>query len=269
MNFYYKEWKVDDNVAVHEILPESKYAQLTPQKTFVGINRNSIFRIDPRLNGNKRVVDESKQYATKADFSCAVTTGKGELAVASLKGDIRLYNKLNIRAKTHLPGLGDPIIGIDTTENGKWIVATCKTYLLILNTEIKDKNQTGYQTGMGDKKPSPRRLQLRPEHIAWMGKDVSFTVAKFSTGQDEEKAIITSTGPFVITWNFRRVKSGKLYEYSIKKYTEDVVADNFKYGQDRSIIVALPSDVQMVSKSSLQTPTKLLKSKSDIVNSPY
>jgi hypothetical protein len=91
---------------VNEIIPDSKYAQLTPQKTVIGINKNSIFRIDPRLSGTKRVVDESKQYATKSDFSCAVTTGRGELAVASKKGDIRLYNKLNIRAKTHLPGLG-------------------------------------------------------------------------------------------------------------------------------------------------------------------
>jgi hypothetical protein len=53
---------------------------------------------------------------TKNKFSCAATTGKGELAVASAKGEIRLYNKLSTRAKTMLPGLGDAIIGIDTTE---------------------------------------------------------------------------------------------------------------------------------------------------------
>lgn len=254
---------------VQDIIPDTKYSQLTPQQTVIGINKNSIFRIDPRLAGNKRVLGESKQYATKADFSCAVTTGKGELAVASKKGDIRLYNKLNIRAKTHLPGLGDPIIGIDTTENGTWVLATCKSYLLVLNTGLKDQSSTGFQKGMGDQKPVPKRLQLKPEHAAWMGQQVNFTVAKFSTGQDEEKAIVTSTGPYVITWNFRRVKSGRLYDYSIKKYAQDVVADNFKFGQDRSIIVALPTDVQMVRKSNLQTPTKMIKSRSDIVNSPY
>ena len=48
-----------------------------------------------------------------------------------------------------------------------------------------------------------------------------------------------------------------------------MVADNFKFGQDKSIIVALPSDVQMVNKSHLTTPTKMLKSRHDIVNSPY
>ena len=161
------------------------------------MNKNTIFRIDPRLGGNKRVSSESKQYASKVDFTCAATTGKGELAVASKKGDIRLYNKLNLQAKTHLPGLGDPIIGIDTTENGKWILATCKSYLLILNTELKEKNSNGFQTRMGDKKPKPRRLQLKPEHLAWMGRDVDFTVAKFSTGKDEEKVIFK-----LLSYNF-------------------------------------------------------------------
>lgn len=84
-----------------------------------------------------------------------------------------------------------------------------------------------------------------------MGVPISFTPARFNSGQGElEKSIITSTGPYVITWNFRKVKGGRLHEYSIKKYTEDVVADNFKYGADRSIIVALPSNVEMVSSVS-------------------
>ena len=141
--------------------------------------------------------------------------------------------------------------------------------MLILNTELKESSSTGFTKSMGDKKPVPRRLQLKPEHAALMNHQINFTVAKFSTGQDEEKTIITSTGPYVITWNFRRVKAGHLYDYQIKKYAEEVVADSFKFGQDRSIIVALPSDVQMIHKSNLQTPTKMLKSRSDIVNSPY
>jgi VID27 C-terminal WD40-like domain len=103
-----------------------------------------------------------------------------------------------------------------------------------------------------------------------MGQPVSFTPARFNTGDNSlEKTIITSTGPYVITWNFRHVKNGKTHEYNIKKYNEDVVADNFKYGQDKNIIVALGSNVELVSKSSLQTPTKLLKSRSAVVNSPY
>ncbi|KAJ3412789.1 hypothetical protein HDV05_000256 [Chytridiales sp. JEL 0842] len=270
-----EEWKVHDILTVEDIVPDNKRAPLTPNKTVVGINHNSIFRIDPRLSGMKMVESESKTYATKSNFSCATTTGSGELAVASKKGDIRLYNKLNIKAKTHLPGLGDPIIGIDTTENGKWIISTCNNYLLLTCTEAKDPAKgtfSGFQKSLGDKKPIPRRLQLRPEHVAFMGGKVNFTPARFNTiegSNGEEKSIVTSTGPYVITWNFRRVKQGRLFDYTIKEYNDNIVADNFKFGQDRSIVVALPDDVQTVSKSKLQTPTKMLKSRSSIVNSPY
>lgn len=267
-----EEWKVDDCVPVEELIPDQKYAQRTQTQTIIGLNHNSIFKIDPRLAGNKRVDSQSKQYVTKNKFSCGATTGKGELVVGSSKGELRLFNKLNVRAKTLLPGLGDPIIGVDTTENGKWIVGTCKNYLLLIDTEIKgESGSLGFQKSMSEaSKPVPKRLQLKPEHVAWMRFPVSFTPARFNTGEGtEEKTIITSTGPYVITWNFRRVKQGRLYDYQIKKYTDTVVADNFKYNEDRSIIVALPTNVEMISKSHLSTPTKLLKSRSDIVNSPY
>ena len=57
-----EEWKVDDIMSVDEILPDSK---TSTEKTLIGINHNSIFRIDPRLAGNKRVDAESKQYVIK------------------------------------------------------------------------------------------------------------------------------------------------------------------------------------------------------------
>lgn len=118
-------------------------------------------------------------------------------------------------------------------------------------------------------KSKPRRLQLKPEHVAAMGKPVCFTPAKFNTGPGDEKTIVSSSGPYVITWNFRRIKLGNTHDYVIKQYEEDIVADNFKFGQDRNIIVALGGNVEMTSKSQLQTPTKMLKSRSNIVNSPY
>lgn len=86
--------------------PSQKYAQTTDQQTFVGISKNALFRIDPRLSGAKIAQDEQKTYASKMQFSSLATTGKGELVVASDKGDIRLYDKLDKRAKTHLPGIG-------------------------------------------------------------------------------------------------------------------------------------------------------------------
>ena len=252
-----EEWKVHDNEAtgITAILPDTKYSQMTNQATLVGLSSNSIFRIDPRLSGNKRVDTEMKQYVVKNEFSCGATTGAGELAVGSAKGEIRLFDKIDKKAKTLLPGFGDAILAIDVTESGRYIVATCKTYLLLICTEIPGVDALGFRKPMGSAKPIPRRLQLKPEHVAYLGAPVSFTPARFSTGQSEERAIITSTGPYVVTWNLRRVKQGHLYDYQIRKYEDKVVADNFRYGQDRSIVVTLPHHVTMISKKSLSHPS--------------
>lgn len=151
------------------------------------------------------------------------------------------------------------------------MIGTCKNYLLLIKTEHKSKPGTlGFQKSMSEAdKPTPVRLQLRPEHVAWMQCQINFTTARFNTGDKQEKSIITSTGPFVVTWNFAKVKAGKLYDYTIKHYDETVVSDNFIYGADKNIICVLPSNVEMIRKSTLQTPTRLLKSRSSIVNSPY
>lgn len=65
---------------------------------------NGLFRIDPRVSGNKIVESQYKQYATKNDFSAATTTESGKVAVASNNGDIRLFDQLgkNAKVKYHL-----------------------------------------------------------------------------------------------------------------------------------------------------------------------
>ncbi|ORY06086.1 Vid27 family protein [Basidiobolus meristosporus CBS 931.73] len=275
-----EEWPVHEYIECSNFMPDTKFAQLTPHKTLVGMSHNAVYRVDPRLPHYKIVDTQLKQYVTKNDFSCAATTENGQIAVASNKGDIRLFNKLGINAKTALPPLGDPILGIDVTASGRFIVATCKTYLLLIDTMIKSAATptTGFDKSFQkNEKPAPKRLQLKPEHVAYMNEPVAFTPAKFNTSEaEDERTIVTSTGPYVITWNFRRVKQGRLDDYQIKRYTDTVVADNFKFGEDRNIVVALPQDVTMVKKKTLkspvralQTPTRKLQSRSGIVNSPY
>lgn len=53
---------------------------------------------------------------------------------------------------------------------------------------------------------------------------------------DEENAIVTSTGQFVIAWDFNKVKKGLLDKYEIKKYEDLVVQDNFRFGDDKEIV---------------------------------
>ncbi|KZT20359.1 VID27 cytoplasmic protein [Neolentinus lepideus HHB14362 ss-1] len=277
-----EEWKVHDNVTVEMMAPDSKFAPTTHEQTLVGASHNALFRIDPRISGNKMVDSQYKQYAGKNKFSDVATTASGKLAVASEKGDIRLFDTIGKNAKTALPPLGDPIIGIDCTADGRWIVATTKTYLLLIDTLIGEGRYTGSlgfdRSFPANAKPIPRRLQLRAEHVAYMNYEVSLTPARFNTGADqEENAIVTSTGPYVVVWDFKKVKKGQLDKYEIKKYEDLVVQDNFRFGDDKEIIIALQNNVLAVNKknlkrptrTSLAPPTKNLRSRSGIVNAPY
>ncbi|KAJ8489307.1 hypothetical protein ONZ45_g13633 [Pleurotus djamor] len=274
-----EEWKVHDDITVNAIAPDSKYAPTTHEQTLVGISHNALFRIDPRVTGTKLVETQFKNYTTKNAFSSVSTTGKGQLAVASDKGDIRLYDSIGKNAKTALPPLGDPIIGVDVTSDGRWIVATTKTYLLLIDTLIGEGK---YQGSLGfdrsfpaNAKPIPRRLQLRSEHVAYMDQELNFSPARFNQGEgQQENAIITSTGRYVVAWDFLKVKKGQLDKYDIKKYEDLVVQDNFKFGDDKNIVVALPNNVLALNKKGLTKATRKslggeLRSRSGIVNSPW
>jgi len=255
-----EEWKTDGMTPVNELFPQTKYSQMTSEDTVLGLNRLGFLYLDPRLPKDKMVSAQSYFYkpSTKAELSCAATTADGKVVAGTRNGDIRLFseNTLNTpkkdaeqapRAKTALPGYGDPIIGIDVSADGQWVLATCKMYLLVIPTSLPD-GRTGFDVSMGKQKPIPRRLQLRREHIIEMGGKISFTPARFNTGPDKETSIVTSTGPFVVTWNFRKVKQNHLNEYQIKEYKEVVVADQFRYGNDKAIVVATPNDVSMARK---------------------
>jgi hypothetical protein len=256
-----EEWKASDNWIVNDIIPETKYAQTTGTSTFVGMNNLGFFLVDPRLRGQKMVDAQSYFYDGKSrpDLKCAATTGSGQMVIGTKKGDIRLFSQNALdpskkdalarkpRAKTTLPGFGDPIIGIDVTEDGSWILATCETYLLVIPTTMQD-GTSGFEAPMGKQKPVPRRLQLKREHLSIVGGKVKFTPAHFNTGADQERSIVTSSGAFIITWNFRKVKQNKLQEYQIKKYNQVIIADQFKYNQDSNIIVTMPDDVALARK---------------------
>ncbi|KAK2939362.1 Vacuolar import/degradation Vid27, C-terminal [Fusarium oxysporum f. sp. vasinfectum] len=259
------EWNVHDDIPVVTFAPENKFAQMTSEQTFLGVSNNALYRVDPRLSGNKLVDADMKQYASKNDFSALATTEKGYIAVASNKGDIRLFDRLGIRAKTQLPALGDPITGIDVSADGRWILGTTKNYILLVDAQQKsgkNEGKLGFEKPFAaNDKPHPRRLALTPEHVAQFyhetGKPVDFTPAKFNTGEGaEETSIITATGPYIIEWNLKRILRGMKAAYKIKRYEEEVKADDFKYGSDKNVIVALPNEVNMVAKQSLRKPTR-------------
>jgi len=267
---------------------------MTDEQTFLGLSSNALYRVDPRLAGQKLVDSELKQYATKNGFTAAATTEKGYIAVASSKGDVRMFDRLGINAKTHIPALGDPIVGLDTSADGRWVLATTRTYLLLIDALQKDgKNEgkLGFEKAFAkDAKPQPRRLGLTPAHVAQFQHEtkapLSFTPARFNAGPDSaETTIVTATGPFIVTWSMKKLLAGRRDPYSIKRYAEEVKADDFRFGSDKNIVVALPNEVGMVAKRALQRPTResimatpkrggagrasgYLR-RSDVVNSPY
>ncbi|KAK7061778.1 VID27 cytoplasmic protein-domain-containing protein [Favolaschia claudopus] len=277
-----EEWKVHDDITVDHMAPDNKFAQTTHEQTVVGASHNALFRIDPRLSGTKMVESQFKQYVSKNKFSGVATTKAGKLAVASEKGDIRLFDSIGKIAKTALPPLGDPIIGIDVTADGRYVVATTKTYLLLIDTLIGEGRYAGSlgfdRSFPAAAKPIPRRLQLRAEHVAYMNSEISFSPARFNQSEtDAENAIVTSTGQYVIAWDFNKVKKGLLDKYEIKKYEDLVVQDNFRFGDDKEIIVALANNVVAVNKKQLTAPTRKSfgaprrssRGHSAIVNAPY
>lgn len=171
-----EEWKVHDNVTVNHMAPDNKFAQTTREQTLVGASHNALFRIDPRISGNKMVDSQYKQYVSKNKFSGLVTTASGKVAVVSEKGDIRLFDCIGKNAKTALPPLGDPIIGIDVTA-----VATTKSYFLLIDTlsEGRYAGSLGFDRSFpAEAKPIPRRLTLRAEHVAYMNHEISFSSAR-------------------------------------------------------------------------------------------
>lgn len=251
------EWQVRDDLSVVEFGPNSKFNQMTEEQTFLGISDRGIFKVDPRLSGDKIVESEHKSYVTKNGFSSFSTTENGYIAIASTKGDIRLYDKLGLRAKSLLPAIGDKIKHVEISSNGHWLLATCSTYLMLIDLSIKDgakAGKLGFEASFGkDKLPKTRMLKISPEHFAYMKatskKPLDFSKAYFNSGVDaKEQTIVSSSGPYAITWSLKKILRGDAEPYLIKRYSSNVVADNFKFGTDQNVIIALEDDVGMVNK---------------------
>ncbi|KAK6090529.1 hypothetical protein P3W45_000626 [Vairimorpha bombi] len=236
-----ESWNINRNV--NDYFDGSK---MVDSETLVGLSDYSVFRIDPRT---KDKITQSKEYKTKNEFMCGMSTSSGHVAVASKGGDLRLYDKIDKRAKSLLPGFGDEVKYVDVTSNGQNIICTCKNYLLLYTVDGNYKNQVGKD------KPVPKRLTLRPEHLAYINEEINFTPAKFSTDSNES-SIITSTGKYVVKWNLMDVLRGKVFSYQLSKCSDLVVADNFEFGDNDNIIVTMPDDVKSLKGSVLRRPNK-------------
>ena len=86
-------------------------------------------------------------------------------------------------AKTAFPGLGSPITHVDVTYDGKWILGTTDSYMILISTVFKDKDgktKTGFSGRMGNNIAAPRLLKLSPLDAYLAGKDYRFHGGQFS-----------------------------------------------------------------------------------------
>ncbi|XP_059279316.1 protein CYPRO4-like [Lycium ferocissimum] len=284
------EWKFEKDgtdISMRDITNDSKGAQMDPSgSTFLGLDDNRLCRWDMRDRHGmvQNLVDESTpvlnwtqghQFSRGTNFQCFATTGDGSIVVGSLDGKIRLYSSSSMRqAKTAFPGLGSPITHVDVTYDGKWILGTTDTYLVLICTLFIDKNgatKTGFAGRMGNKISAPRLLKLNPldSHMAGANK---FRGAQFSWVTEngkQERHLVATVGKFSVIWNFQQVKDGShgcyqnqvglksCYCYKIVPRDDSIVESRFmhdKYAVSDSpeapLVVATPMKVSSFSISS-------------------
>ncbi|KAF5747001.1 Vacuolar import/degradation [Tripterygium wilfordii] len=285
------EWKFEKDgtdITMRDISNDSKGAQLDPSgSTFLGLDDNRLCRWDMRdRNGmvqnlataSASVLNwtQGHQFSRGTNFQCFATTGDGSIVVGSLDGKIRLYSSSSMRqAKTAFPGLGSPVTHVDVTFDGKWILGTTDTYMILICTFFTDKDgrtKTGFSGRMGNRIAAPRLLKLTPLDAHLAGSDSKFRNAQFSWVTEEgkqERHLVATVGKFSVIWNFQQVKNGthecyrnqeglkSCYCYKIVLKDDSIVDSRFMHEKfavtdspEAPLVIATPMKVSSFSISS-------------------
>jgi len=283
------EWRFEKDgtdITMRDIANDSKGAQLEPSgSTFLGLDDNRLCRWDMRdARGRVQTIGSSSespvlkwsqghQFSRGTNFQCFASTGDGSIVVGSVDGKIRLYSKSSMRmAKTAFPGLGSPITHVDVTFDGKWILGTTDTYLILICTIFKDKDgkeKTGFSGRMGNRIAAPRLLKLTPLDSILAGTDNKFHGGQFSWVTEngkQEKHLVATVGKFSVIWNFQQVKDSNhecyrdqqglksCYCYKVVLKDESIVDSRFMHEKfatgdspEAPLVVATPMKVSSFS----------------------
>lgn len=284
------EWKFDKDgtdITMRDITNDTKGSQLDPsESTFLGLDDNRLCQWDMRdkkgvvqniANSKSPVLHwtQGHQFSRGTNFQCFATTGDGSIVVGSLDGKIRLYSTTSMRmAKTAFPGLGSPITHVDVTYDGKWILGTTDTYLILICTLFTDKDgktKTGFTGRMGNKIPAPRLLKLTPVDSHMAGADNKFHGGQFSWVTEsgkQERHLVATVGKFSVIWNFQQVKNSghecyrnqqglkSCYCYKLVLKDESIIESRFMHDKfavnnspEAPLVVATPMKVTSISMS--------------------
>ena len=218
----------------HKLSPQSS------EQTFFSLTSKGLTRRDLRMGSEIKC----REYKTES-FTSAAILRDGKYVLADERGKIRLYPDMECKnAMNIIPSLGDTIFYIDATIGGDWVLGTTLMYLILIPT--RSKNGSGFDCRLGKKRP-PKKLTISPEDLArYNMREVRFTPAKFNVDAlSRETSIVTSTGNYLVIWDFAKIRRGKLFEYRIKTMDERLLGGEFGYGRDTEIVATMPNKLSL------------------------
>jgi hypothetical protein len=267
---------------IDTLVPDQKFQQLLPHDVIenVAISGNMVFKLthDMRMKGEEVVITEKSEVPGKrgARFTAVATTGSGDVVVGMNTGEVKLYAKPSengwTRAKTNLNQLSAPVTGVDVSFDGQWVLWTTKEFLALMNVKFTDEKSGRDVTGFEKSMPTDQRascliLRLSEEQRSKFDiKEVNFMPGKFDTGPSNfkpgtlEDHIVTSTGPWIVSWNLRLLKLD--YEKHRKSdqietgvvpriaFQEHPILDNqFEYGDSDVVVTATAEELSRLALS--------------------
>jgi hypothetical protein len=130
--------------------------------------------------------------------------------------------------------LGDEVRGIDTSKDGAWVLATCESYLLLFPTSQGGKNGFDFMFKKAYK-PVPKVLRVNAAAAHRHGiHPVNFLYGRFDCSRNDlETKIVASSGPWVMIWSFKDILEDNLVTNEIKRMTDDVVCNEFRFDSDQ------------------------------------
>ena len=75
-----------------------------------------------------------KNYTNNPHFTCISVTGSGAFATGSEQGEVRFYKNIGKNANNKFTSEGGPVLSLDTTKDGMWVLATFKRFLRLIPT---------------------------------------------------------------------------------------------------------------------------------------
>jgi hypothetical protein len=265
------------------VVPLQKFSQLKEQNqvSLAAICGNSITKVnwDVRTPVVRDYVIDKQESFTKTSkgfrFSAITTTQEGHIAAGSKDGTIRLFTAGNVlkRAKTEINQLSDPIIGLDVSANGEWLLGTTEHYLVVFRTTWTDilGEHSAFEVSMPSDKKRVMVLRIPKKASKQYGiEEVSFTTARFDNAPFQgklnvfEEDIVTSTGPFIVRFKFRHIKIDYSSEDRVQKRAkpiiykqeEEIVDKIFSYSGN-SIVAALCHELKKIDLEEENDENKL------------